>query len=169
LFTQLEQASTKLMHALQQGSAATDTTEPLAKAQADGSLLCIRKHQRNGSGATGPLSQDDVLRMLVHESRHSRALAVHLCPGASAFHVFSRRGWSRFRPLDGAAVVTVGDQLQVIECTLAPTSSIILTENSELYIMTHARFLPVSFSLPVGAGTEPRALQGRVREAGLQQ
>jgi hypothetical protein len=89
LFTQLEQASNKLMHVLQQGSAATDTTEPLAEAQTDGSLLCIRKHRRNGSIATGPLSQDDVLRMLVHESRHSRALAVYLCPGASAFHVFS--------------------------------------------------------------------------------
>ncbi|TVU35147.1 hypothetical protein EJB05_17018, partial [Eragrostis curvula] len=115
LFTQLEQTSTKLMHALQQGSAAADTTEPLAKEDTNGSLLCIRKHhreQRNDSGVSGPLSQDDVLRMLVRESRYSRALALHLCPTASAFQVFSRRGWSRFRPLDGAAVVTVGDQLQ---------------------------------------------------------
>ncbi|CAL4974110.1 unnamed protein product [Urochloa decumbens] len=112
LFAQLEQASTKLLHALQQGNEAADAAEPLAKADANGSLLCIRKHRRDGSSASGPVSQDDVLRMLVRSSRCSRALALHLCPGASAFHVFSRRGWSRFRPLDGAVVVTVGDQLQ---------------------------------------------------------
>ncbi|GJM93165.1 hypothetical protein PR202_ga09696 [Eleusine coracana subsp. coracana] len=115
LFTQLEQISTKLMRALQQGSAAADTNEPVVRADTGGSLLCIRKHrreQRNGIASSGPLSQDEVLRMLVRESRYSRALALHLCPGALAFHVFSRRGWSRFRPLDGAAVITVGDQLQ---------------------------------------------------------
>ncbi|CAO2182925.1 unnamed protein product [Urochloa humidicola] len=113
LFAQLEQASTKLLHALQQGNEADDdAAEPLAKPGANGSLLCIRKHQRDGSSASGPVSQDDVLRMLVRSSRCSRALALHLCPGASGFHVFSRRGWSRFRPLDGAVVVTVGDQLQ---------------------------------------------------------
>ncbi|OEL30987.1 hypothetical protein BAE44_0007996 [Dichanthelium oligosanthes] len=110
LFAQLEQASTKLLHALQQGD---EAAEPLTKAaDANGSLLCIRKHQRDGSSASGPVSQDDVLRMLVRSSRCSRALALHLCPRASAFHVFSRRGWSRFRPLDGAVVVTVGDRLQ---------------------------------------------------------
>ncbi|CAL4954607.1 unnamed protein product [Urochloa decumbens] len=113
LFAQLEQASTKLLHALQQGNeAADDAAEPLAKPDANGSLLCIRKHRRDGSSASGPVSQDDVLRMLVRSSRCSRALALHPCPGASAFHVFSRRGWSRFRPLEGAVVVTVGDQLQ---------------------------------------------------------
>ncbi|KAL6616053.1 hypothetical protein ACP70R_038323 [Stipagrostis hirtigluma subsp. patula] len=112
LFTQLEQTASKITHALQQGTAA----EPLAKADTNGSLLCIRNHHRdqaNGSGgASGPISHDDVLRMLVRSSRCSRALALHLCPGALAFHVFSQRGWSRFRPLDGAVVVTVGDQLQ---------------------------------------------------------
>jgi hypothetical protein len=120
LFTQLEQASTKLLHALQlqQASAA----EPLAKAEANGSLLCIREHRRSGSSASGgPISQDDVLRMLVRSSRCSRALALHLCPGASAFHVFSRRGWSRFSPLDGALVVTVGDQPQVMNASCHQT------------------------------------------------
>lgn len=112
LFAQVEQASTKLLRALRQGNETTDTAEPLAKAAANGSLLCIRKNHA-ASSASGPVSQDDVLRMLVRSSRCSRALALHLCPGASAFHVFSRRGWSRFRPLDGAIVVTVGDQLQV--------------------------------------------------------
>ncbi|TKW16719.1 hypothetical protein SEVIR_5G317700v4 [Setaria viridis] len=112
LFAQLEQASTKLLHALRQGNEAADAAEPMAKADANGSLLCIRKHQRDGSSASGPVSQDDVLRMLVRSSRCSRALALHLCSGASGFHVFSRRGWSRFRPVDGAVVVTIGDQLQ---------------------------------------------------------
>nr|CAB3474224.1 unnamed protein product [Digitaria exilis] len=112
LFAQLEQASAKLLDALRQGNEADDTAEPLAKAAANGSLLCIRKN--HASSASGPVSQDDVLRMLVRSSRCSRTLALHLCPGASAFHVFSRRGWSRFRPLDGAIVVTVGDQLQSV-------------------------------------------------------
>lgn len=130
LFTQLEQASTKLLHALQHASSAA--AEPLAKAEANGSLLCIRKHRRGGGSAcaSGPISQDDVLRMLVRSSRCSRALALHLCPGASAFHVFSRRGWSRFSPLDGALVVTVGDQLQVINASSHQTrKSIRKTEN----------------------------------------
>ncbi|PUZ54832.1 hypothetical protein GQ55_5G162800 [Panicum hallii var. hallii] len=119
LFAQLEQVSTKLLHALQQGKEAADAAEPtLAKADANASLLCIRKHQRDGSSASGPVGQDDVLRMLVRSSRCSRALALHLCPGASAFHVFSRRSWSRFRPLNGAVVVTVGDQLQAWSCGL---------------------------------------------------
>jgi hypothetical protein len=123
LFAQLEQASTKLLHALRQGNEATDATEPMAKADANGSLLCIRKHQRDGSSVSGPVSQDDVLRMLVQSSRCSRSLALHLCPGASGFHVFSQRGWSRFRPLDGAIVVTVGDQLQVTNAIFHKGSS----------------------------------------------
>lgn len=122
LFTQLEQASTKLLHALQHASSAA--AESLPKAEANGSLLCIRKHRLGGSSASGPISQDDVLRMLVRSSRCSRALALHLCPGASAFHVFSRRGWSRFSPLDGALVVTVGDQLQVINASCHKTQKL---------------------------------------------
>jgi hypothetical protein len=132
LFAQLEQVSTKLLHALQQGKEAADAAEPtLAKADANASLLCIRKHQRDGSSASGPVGQDDVLRMLVRSSRCSRALALHLCPGASAFHVFSRRSWSRFRPLNGAVVVTVGDQLQV---TNAPFSRAVPNLNWKLEI-----------------------------------
>ena len=121
LFAQLEQASTMLLHALQQGNKeAADAAEAtLAKADGNTSLLCIRKHRHDGSSASGPVSQDDVLRMLVRSSRCSRALALHLCPGASGFHVFSRRGWSRFRPLDGAVVVTVGEQLQVTNASFS--------------------------------------------------
>ena len=120
LFAQLEQASTKLLRALQHGKEAADAAEPtLAKADGNTSLLCIRKHRHDGSSASGPVSQDDVLRMLVRSSRCSRALALHLFPGASGFHVFSRRGWSRFRPLDGAVVVTVGEQLQVTNASFS--------------------------------------------------
>ncbi|KAG8077883.1 hypothetical protein GUJ93_ZPchr0007g3969 [Zizania palustris] len=115
LFTQLEQTATKIMDAFERDSAIA--TESITGADTNGSLLCIRKHRRkqgdgSGGGASGPISHDDILRMLVRSSRCSRALSLHLCPGASAFHIFSRRGWSRFRPLDGAVVVTVGDQLQ---------------------------------------------------------
>ncbi|KAF7037573.1 hypothetical protein CFC21_047922 [Triticum aestivum] len=116
LFTQLEQTAAKLMDALRDSVGATDS---LAGADTNGSLLCIRTHHRRqcdgGSGSVGPItiSQDAILRMLIKSSRRPRALALHLCPGASTFHVFSRqRGRSRFRPLGGAVVVTVGDQLQ---------------------------------------------------------
>ncbi|KAL6845145.1 hypothetical protein ACP4OV_024640 [Aristida adscensionis] len=120
LFAQLEQTATKIMHALQQGSAA----EPSAKADRRSTILCIREHHRDGGSASGPISQDDVLRMLVRSSRRSRALSLHVCPGASAFLVFSRRGWSRFRPLDGAVVVTVGDQLQLQAWIGGPCKSV---------------------------------------------
>lgn len=115
LFIQLEQTATKIMDVLQRSGAVA--TQSIAGADTNGSLLCIRKHRRRqddrSGGASGPIRHDDILRMLVRSSRCSRALALHLCPGASAFHIFSRRGWSRFRPMDGAVVVTVGDQLQV--------------------------------------------------------
>ncbi|KAF7030485.1 hypothetical protein CFC21_042020 [Triticum aestivum] len=117
LFTQLEQTAAKLMDALRRDS--VGATDSLAGADTNRSQLCIRTHHRRqcdgGSGSVGPItiSEDDMLRMLIKSSRRPRALALHLCPGASTFHVFSRqRGWSRFRPLGGAVVVTVGDQLQ---------------------------------------------------------
>uniref|UniRef100_J3L3Z4 Non-haem dioxygenase N-terminal domain-containing protein n=1 Tax=Oryza brachyantha TaxID=4533 RepID=J3L3Z4_ORYBR len=114
LFTQLEQTATKIMDTLRRDGAVATATESVAGANRNDSLLCIRKHRcKHGDrGLGGPISHDDILRMLVRSSRCSRALALHLCPGASAFNVFSQRGLSRFRPLDGAVVVTVGDQLQ---------------------------------------------------------
>ncbi|KAM3332186.1 hypothetical protein ACQJBY_027790 [Aegilops geniculata] len=113
LFTQLEQTAAKLVDALQRDSVGAT----MVRADRNGSQLCIRTHHRRqcdiGSGSVGPISQDDILRMLIRSSRCPRALALHLCPGASTFHVFSRqRGSSKFRPLGGAVVVTVGDQLQ---------------------------------------------------------
>ncbi|KAM3351125.1 hypothetical protein ACQJBY_023246 [Aegilops geniculata] len=117
LFTQLQQTAAKLMDALRRDS--VGATDSLAGADKNGSQLCIRTHHGRqcdgGSGSVGliTISEDDILRMLIKSSRRPRALALHLCPVASTFHVFSRqRGWSRFRPLGGAVVVTVGDQLQ---------------------------------------------------------
>ncbi|XP_048566960.1 uncharacterized protein LOC125546906 [Triticum urartu] len=110
LFTQLEQTAAKLVDALQRDSVGAT----MVRADRNGSQLCIRTHHGRQCDI-GPItiSQDDILRMLIKSSRCPRALALHLCPGASTFHVFSRqRGWSRFRPLGGAVVVTVGDQLQ---------------------------------------------------------
>lgn len=116
LFIQLEQTAARLMDALRRDSVGAT----MDRVDRNGSQLCIRTHHRRrcdgGSGSVGPItisSQDEILRMLIKSSRCPRALALHLCPGASAFHVFSRqRGWARFRPVGGAVVVTVGDQLQ---------------------------------------------------------
>ncbi|KAF7023528.1 hypothetical protein CFC21_036028 [Triticum aestivum] len=116
LFTQLEQTAAKLVDALQRDSVGAT----MVRADRNGSQLCIRTHHGRQCDI-GPItiSQDDILRMLIKSSRCPRALALHLCPGASTFHVFSRqRGWSRFRPLGGAVVVTVGDQLQVTHQSL---------------------------------------------------
>lgn len=119
LFAQLGRTAAKIMDALQRDSVgATGSSLAARAADGNGSLLCIRTHRDRGSGS-GPISQDDILRMLIKSSRCPRALALHLCPGASTFHVFSRRGCSSFRPLDGAVVVTVGDQLQVTRESLA--------------------------------------------------
>lgn len=110
LFAQLERTAAKIMDALQRDS--VGATDSLARADSNGSLICIRSHHGKQCN-NGPISQDDLLRMLIKSSRCPQALALHLCPGASTFHVFSRQGWSSFRPLDGAVVVTVGDELQV--------------------------------------------------------
>uniref|UniRef100_A0ACD5VZF6 Uncharacterized protein n=1 Tax=Avena sativa TaxID=4498 RepID=A0ACD5VZF6_AVESA len=112
LFAQLEETATQIMDTLQRDSVgAADSS--LAIADRNGtSLLCIRTHHGKQCGSGSAISQDDILRTLINTSRCPRALALHLFPGASTFHVFSRRGCSSFRPLDGAVVVTVGDQLQ---------------------------------------------------------
>ncbi|KAM0837836.1 hypothetical protein ACQ4PT_061361 [Festuca glaucescens] len=111
LFTQLERTAAEIMDALQRDS--VGATDSLAGADRNGtSLLCIRTHHGKQRDSGSAICQDDVLRMLIKSSRCPRDLALHLCPGASTFNVFSRRGCSSFRPLDGALVVTVGDQLQ---------------------------------------------------------
>ena len=111
LFTQLERTAAEIMEALQRDI--VGATDSLAGADRNGSRLCIRTRHGEERDHDGPISHGDVLRTLIKSSRCPRALALHLCPGASTFQVFSRRGWSSFRPLDGAVVVTVGDQLQV--------------------------------------------------------
>uniref|UniRef100_A0ACD5VJM5 Uncharacterized protein n=1 Tax=Avena sativa TaxID=4498 RepID=A0ACD5VJM5_AVESA len=120
LFAQLEETATQIMDTLQRDSVgAADSS--LAIADRNGtSLLCIRTHHGKQCGSGSAISQDDILRTLINTSRCPRALALHLCPGASTFHVFSRRGCSSFRPLHGAVVVTVGDQLQVTRESLSP-------------------------------------------------
>jgi hypothetical protein len=99
------------MDALQRDS--VGAIDSLPGADRNSSLLCIRTHHGKQRDSGSAISRDDILRMLIKSSRCPRALALHLCPGASTFHTFSRRGCSSFRPLDGAVVVTVGDQLQV--------------------------------------------------------
>ncbi|KAM3332185.1 hypothetical protein ACQJBY_027790 [Aegilops geniculata] len=146
LFTQLEQTAAKLVDALQRDSVGAT----MVRADRNGSQLCIRTHHRRqcdiGSGSVGPISQDDILRMLIRSSRCPRALALHLCPGASTFHVFSRqRGSSKFRPLGGAVVVTVGDQLQVTHQSLDHDPFFRRLANARCIIITIVHCLLVYF------------------------
>ncbi|KAM0834983.1 hypothetical protein ACQ4PT_063229 [Festuca glaucescens] len=118
LFTQFKRTAAEIMDALQRDS--VGATDSLARVDRNGtSLLCVRTHHGKQGDSGSAVSQDDVLRMLIKSSRCPQDLALHLCPGASTFHVFSPRGCSSFRPLDGALVVTVGDQLQVTRESLS--------------------------------------------------
>ncbi|XP_042441055.1 gibberellin 2-beta-dioxygenase 5-like [Zingiber officinale] len=79
---------------------------------AEGSLICLRKHAPSGRHNAG-IIKHELLRMLVRSWSCSSCLSLHLAGGASEFHVYSKRGWYRFRPGHSAAlIVTVGDQLQ---------------------------------------------------------
>ncbi|XP_042496352.1 protein DMR6-LIKE OXYGENASE 1 [Macadamia integrifolia] len=79
-----------------------------------GSICCLYKHCRNINAANKWLSslKSDILRMLIKGSDYSHALCVHLCDGASDFHVYSKKGWMSFCPEKDAIIVTIGDQLQ---------------------------------------------------------
>lgn len=77
-------------------------------------VLCIYKHGRNiPSEEWVSFMQSDIIRMLIRRTDYSHALCLHLCDGASEFHVYSKRGWMSFCPSRDAIVVTVGDQIQV--------------------------------------------------------
>ncbi|XP_021765339.1 1-aminocyclopropane-1-carboxylate oxidase-like [Chenopodium quinoa] len=54
----------------------------------------------------------DVIRMMIKRSDYSHAVSLHVCDGSSEFHVYSKKGWISFTPLENALIVTAGDQLQ---------------------------------------------------------
>lgn len=54
-----------------------------------------------------------VIRMLIRGTDFSHALCLHVCDGASEFHVYSKKGWVSFNPDKGALIITAGDQIQV--------------------------------------------------------
>ncbi|XP_057518818.1 1-aminocyclopropane-1-carboxylate oxidase [Amaranthus tricolor] len=54
----------------------------------------------------------DVIRMMINGSDYSHALSLHICDASSEFHVYSKKGWISFTPLQNALVVTAGDQIQ---------------------------------------------------------
>ncbi|KAL2940236.1 Gibberellin 3-beta-dioxygenase 4 [Bienertia sinuspersici] len=56
----------------------------------------------------------DVIRMMIKGSDYSHALAFHMCDGSSEFHVYSKKGWISFVPLQNSLIVTAGDLIQVI-------------------------------------------------------
>ena len=59
----------------------------------------------------------DVIRMMIKGSDYSHALAFHVCDESSEFHVYSKKGWISFVPLQNSLIVTAGDLIQVILLT----------------------------------------------------
>lgn len=59
----------------------------------------------------------DVIRMLIRGGDYSHALCLHICDGASEFHVYSKKGWVSFCPDKDAILITAGDQIQVTYST----------------------------------------------------
>ncbi|XP_074287598.1 putative flavonol synthase 4 [Silene latifolia] len=79
----------------------------------DGNICHIYKHP-HGIPIDQCMSslRCDVIRMMIRGSDYSHALSLHICDGSSEFHVYSKKGWTSFIPVDNALVVTCGDQIQ---------------------------------------------------------
>ncbi|KAJ0076026.1 hypothetical protein Patl1_33995 [Pistacia atlantica] len=52
--------------------------------------------------------------MLIRGVDYSHALCLHICDGASEFHVYSKKGWVSFCPDKDAILITAGDQIQAV-------------------------------------------------------
>ncbi|KAL5822740.1 hypothetical protein ACOSQ4_020640 [Xanthoceras sorbifolium] len=81
-----------------------------------GSVCYLYRHDRNNipEDRRANSLQYDVIRMLVRGVDISHSLSLHVCDGASEFHVYSKKGWVSFCPDKDALVVTAGDQLQAL-------------------------------------------------------
>ncbi|XP_043706077.1 jasmonate-induced oxygenase 1 [Telopea speciosissima] len=91
----------------------TNGTESLEGQENVGSICCLYRHCRNNAANQWLSSlKSDIIRMLIKGSDYSHALCVHICEGASDFHVYSKKGWMSFCPEKDAIIVTIGDQLQ---------------------------------------------------------
>jgi len=80
-----------------------------------GTMCCILKHSKNvlDDDRWASSLRYDVIRMMIRGADYSHALCLHLCDGASEFHVYSKKGWVSFCPDKHSLIVTVGDQFQV--------------------------------------------------------
>ncbi|KAK4837692.1 hypothetical protein QYF36_007688 [Acer negundo] len=79
-----------------------------------GSVCYLYRHGRNiiPEDRRANSLRYDVIRMLIRGVDISHCLSLHVCDGASEFHVYSKKGWVSFCPDKDALVVTAGDQLQ---------------------------------------------------------
>ncbi|OVA20231.1 Non-heme dioxygenase N-terminal domain [Macleaya cordata] len=117
LSTQIEKVATEVLRVLSDN---TTTFGKLTKEtdhreeEIDGLVCCLYNHCRNFQAVRSSESslRLDVIRMLVNGSDNSHALGVHVCNGASEFHLYSKKGWISFCPNRDAIVVTIGDQIQ---------------------------------------------------------
>ncbi|XP_031255763.1 1-aminocyclopropane-1-carboxylate oxidase-like [Pistacia vera] len=78
-----------------------------------GSVCHIHKHSHNILADFSSLRYD-VIRMLIRGVDYSHALCLHICDGASEFHVYSKKGWVSFCPDKDAILITAGDQIQAV-------------------------------------------------------
>ncbi|KAK9229011.1 hypothetical protein WN944_021968 [Citrus x changshan-huyou] len=76
-----------------------------------GSVCYLYRHCRDVPADSSSLRYD-VIRMLIRGVDFSHALCLHICDGASEFHVYSKKGWVSFTPDKDAIVITAGDQIQ---------------------------------------------------------
>ncbi|KAK3426676.1 hypothetical protein EUGRSUZ_F03071 [Eucalyptus grandis] len=81
-----------------------------------GTMCCILKHSKNvlDDDRWASSLRYDVIRMMIRGADYSHALCLHLCDGASEFHVYSKKGWVSFCPDKHSLIVTVGDQFQAL-------------------------------------------------------
>ncbi|XP_072994175.1 flavonol synthase/flavanone 3-hydroxylase [Typha latifolia] len=110
LWIPMEKIASKIEETLLQAKGNGAPLIPISGKQREQSVLHLHKHGKNDDCDEGV--KHEVLRMLLRSSSCSHALSLNLCGGASGFHIFSKRGWIRFCPMDKAIVVTLGDQLQ---------------------------------------------------------
>ncbi|XP_030525592.2 flavanone 3-dioxygenase 2 [Rhodamnia argentea] len=81
-----------------------------------GTMCCLLKHSKNvlDDDRWASSLRYDVIRMLIRGADYSHALCLHVCDGASEFHVYSKKGWVSFCPDKRSLIVTVGDQFQAL-------------------------------------------------------
>ncbi|KAI6690083.1 hypothetical protein NL676_026911 [Syzygium grande] len=81
-----------------------------------GTVCCILKHSKNvlDDDRWASSLRYDVIRMLIRGADYSHALCLHMCDGASEFHVYSKKGWVSFCPDKHSLIITVGDQFQTL-------------------------------------------------------